>query len=136
MLGIFVEDKVRNISNIQELSCMDRDQAHACIGTFEYHISKHGITHQTSVPYNPQQNGVEKRANRTLMNMARSMMFSNNVKLMFWGDIVVCAAYLRNIIPSHAIEDKTPHELWFGHLPYLRNLKVFSSTCYALIPKE
>ena len=52
--------------------------------------SKHGITHQTSVPYNPQQNGVAERMNRTLMNMARSMMFFKNVKLMFQGDAIVC----------------------------------------------
>ena len=73
------------------------NQAQAHIGTFrsnngkeytsnefEDYISKHGITHQTSVPYNPQQNGVAKRMNRTLMNMARSMMFFKIVKLMFW----------------------------------------------------
>ena len=70
------------------------------------------------------------------MNMARSMMFFKNVKLMFWGDAVVCAAYLRNRSPSHAIEDKTPHEMWFGQLPLVRHLKVFGSTYHALIPKE
>ena len=55
--------------------------------------------------------------NRTLVNMARSMMFFKNEKLMFWCDAVVCETYLRNRIPSHAIEDKTSHEMWFGHLP-------------------
>ena len=49
--------------------------------------------------------------NRTLMNMARSMMFFKNVKLMYWVDAVVCVAYLRNRIPSHALEDKAPHEM-------------------------
>ena len=77
-----------------------------------------------------------KRMNRTSMNMASSMMFFRSVKLMFWGDVVVCASYLRSISPSHAIKDKTPHEMWFGHLPYVRHLRVFGSTCYALIPKE
>ena len=75
------------------------NQTKACIGTFfsssdngkeyasnefEDYISKHGITHQTLVPYNPHQNGVAKRMNITLMNMARSMMFFKIVKLMFW----------------------------------------------------
>ena len=27
-------------------------------------------------------------------------MFFKNVKLMFWGDVVVCATYLRNRSPS------------------------------------
>ena len=26
--------------------------------------------------------------------------------------------------------------MWFGHLPLVRHLRVFGSTCYALIPKE
>ena len=73
---------------------------------------------------------------RTLMNMEISMMFFKNVKLMFWGDALVCVAYLRNIITSQALEDKTPHEMWFGHLPSVRHLWVFGSPCYALIPKE
>ena len=77
------------------------NQTQACIGAFhldsgkeytsnefEYYLSKHGITHQTSAPYNPQQNGVAERMNRTLMNMARSMMFCKNAKLMFWGDVL------------------------------------------------
>ena len=68
--------------------------------------------------------------------MARAMMFFKNVKLIFWGDVVVCATYLRNRSSSHAIEDKTPHEMWFGHLPSVRHLRVFGSPHDALIPKE
>ena len=74
--------------------------------------------------------------NRTIMNMVRSMVFFKNVKLMFWGDAVKCAAYLRNRSPSNSVNDKTPHEMWFGHLPLIRHLRVLGSTCYALIPKE
>ena len=43
---------------------------------FEAYVRQHGIAHQTNVPYNPQQNGVADRMNRTIMNMVRSMMFS------------------------------------------------------------
>ena len=103
---------------------------------FEDYLRQHGIAHQTTVPYNPQQNGVAERMNRTIMNMVRSMMFFKNVKLMFWGDAVKCAAYLRNRSPSNALEENTPHEMWFGHLPSVRHLRFFGSTCYALIPKE
>ena len=36
---------------------------------FEHYLRQHGIKHQTTVPYNPQQNGVAKRMNRTILNM-------------------------------------------------------------------
>ena len=49
---------------------------------FEKYLQDDGIKHQTIVPYNPQQNGVEERMNRTLLNMVISMMFFTNVKLM------------------------------------------------------
>ena len=56
---------------------------------------------------------------------------------MFWGDAAVCATDLRNRSPYHAIEENTPHEyLLFVHLILFRNIKVFGSTCYALIKKE
>jgi len=54
---------------------------------------------------------------------------------MFWADAILCAAYINNICPSNAIRNKTPYELWYGHVPSVKHLRVFGSTCYALIPK-
>lgn len=34
---------------------------------FESYFRQHGIKHQTTVPYNPQHNGVTKRMNKTLL---------------------------------------------------------------------
>ena len=72
----------------------------------------------------------------TLLNMVHSMMFFNNVKLMFWGAIVLCAVYLRNRSPSHALNNKTPCKMWHGRIPSVIHLRVFGSNCYALIPNE
>ena len=55
---------------------------------------------------------------------------------MFWADAVLCVVYLRNISPTHALNNKTPYEMWHGHVPLVRHLKVFGSTYYALILKE
>ncbi|KAL0641877.1 hypothetical protein Bca4012_102975 [Brassica carinata] len=51
---------------------------------FKSHLAKHGIVHQSSCPYTPQQNGVAERKNRHLMEVARSMMFHANVPKRFW----------------------------------------------------
>jgi hypothetical protein len=68
--------------------------------------------------------------------MVRSMIFFKNVKLMFWADVVLCALYVKNGCPSHALKNKTSYEMWYGHIPSVRHLRVFGSTCFSLIPKE
>ena len=74
--------------------------------------------------------------NRTIMNMVRSMMFFKNFKLMFWGNAMLCAVYLRNRSPTHALEKNTLHEMWYGLIYSMRHLMAFGSTYYDLIPKE
>jgi hypothetical protein len=68
--------------------------------------------------------------------MVCSVIFFKNVKLMFWVNAVLCAVYVKNRCPCHALENKTPYEIWYGHIPSVRHLRVLGSTCYALIPKE
>ena len=68
--------------------------------------------------------------------MVRSMMFFQNVRLMFWGEAVLCAVYIRNRCLSTAINIKSPYELWYNRLPVVQHFRVFGSPCYALIPKQ
>ena len=46
---------------------------------FEAFLSKHGIQYQKTVPYTPQQNGVVERKNKTLVAMARCMLYSKGL---------------------------------------------------------
>jgi len=55
---------------------------------------------------------------------------------MFLGDAILRIVYIKNICPSNALINKTPYEIWYGQIPSVRNLKVFGSNYYALIPKE
>jgi len=64
------------------------------------------------------------------------MLFFKNVKTIFWGDVVMCAMCITNRCPSHALENKTLYEMWFGRVPSIHHPRVFGSTCYALVPKE
>lgn len=64
------------------------------------------------------------------------MMFFNNVKMVFKADAVLGAMYIKNKFPCHALKNKNPYGMWYGHIPSVRYLMVFVSTYYALIPKE
>ena len=46
---------------------------------FEEFYKKCGIAWQKTTPYTPQQNGVAKRMNKTLMEKARSMLSSTGL---------------------------------------------------------
>ena len=67
--------------------------------------------------------------------MVRSMLFFKNIKIMLWANVVLCPAYIKNRCPSNAIRNKTPYEMWYGHVHLVKHLRVFGSTYYALIPR-
>ena len=74
-------------------------------------------------PETPHCNGVSKCHNRTLLDMARSMMSLTDLPLSFWGYALEIAAFTLNRAPSKSVET-TPYELWFGKKPKLSFLKV------------
>ncbi|KAG7556889.1 Reverse transcriptase RNA-dependent DNA polymerase [Arabidopsis suecica] len=103
---------------------------------FKQHLAKHGIIHQTSCPYTPQQNGVAERKNRHLMEVARSMMFHTNVPKRFWSDAVVLACYLINRIPTKILQDSSPFEVLNKNKPSINHLRVFGCVCFVLIGEQ
>ncbi|KAL0641314.1 hypothetical protein Bca4012_102595 [Brassica carinata] len=103
---------------------------------FKSHLAKHGIVHQTSCPYTPQQNGVAERKNRHLMEVARSMMFHANVPKRFWGDAVQTACYLINRVPTKILKNLSPFEVLNKSKPFIDHLRVFGCVCYVMTPGE
>jgi hypothetical protein len=79
---------------------------------FDAFLTECEIQQQTSAPYSPQQNGVAKRANRTIMECARSMILTQGLELEFWGEAVNTAVYIKNRCPTKAFDSKTPQEAW------------------------
>ncbi|GKB18606.1 retrovirus-related pol polyprotein from transposon TNT 1-94 [Tanacetum coccineum] len=56
-----------------------------------------GISHQTSIARSPQQNGVVKRRNRTLVEAARTMLIFSKAPLFQWAKAVTTACYTQNL---------------------------------------
>jgi len=66
--------------------------------SFETFCEKHGIVHDFSSPRTPQQNGVVERKNRTLQEMARTMIHENNLAKHFWAKAMNTTCYVQNRI--------------------------------------
>ncbi|MCF8701902.1 DDE-type integrase/transposase/recombinase, partial [Corynebacterium sp. MC-10] len=103
---------------------------------FQNFCEKHGIRRPLTVPRSPQQNGVAERKNRTILDMARSMLKSKNLPKEFWAEAVACAVYLLNRSPTRSVWGKTPQESWSGRKPGISHLRVFGSKAYAHVPDE
>lgn len=63
---------------------------------FSAKLERLGVEHQQTVPYNPQQNGLIERLNRTLMELVRSMLHHKKLPKAFWAEAVNFAVYVRN----------------------------------------
>lgn len=99
-------------------------------------LTANGIKRQLSVAYTPQQNGVAERANRSLVEMARSMLVHSEIDESFWTEAVRTAAYLRNRCATRTLIEKTPYEVWTNKKPTVSHLKIFGSRAIALNKKQ
>ncbi|KAL6331879.1 hypothetical protein AAG906_020226 [Vitis piasezkii] len=94
---------------------------------FNVFCQEAGIVHQLTAPYSPQQNGVSKKKNRTVMEMARCMQFEKKLPKLLWAEANSTLVYLLNRLPTKFVQSKTLIEAWSGVKPFVKHLKVFGS---------
>jgi hypothetical protein len=98
-------------------------------------LEEEGIKHEFSSPYTPQQNGVVERNNRTLLDMARTMLNEYKTLDWFWAEAINTACYSINRLYLHRILKKTSYELLTGKKPNVSYFRVFGSKCFILVKK-
>jgi len=99
---------------------------------FATFCEKYRIVHEFCSPRTPQQNGVVERNNRTLQEMARTMIHENNLAKHFWEKPVNTPCYVQNRIYIRPILEKTAYELFKGRRPNISYFHQFGCTCYIL----
>ncbi len=105
-----------------------------CSKVFDDYLKAKGITHQTTVPHCPEQNGIAERMNRTLVEAARSMMFHAGMPKEFWAEAIHTAAYVHNRSPTSSLKEVTPFQRMYGQKPDVSNLRVFGCIAFKHIP--
>nr|GEX90060.1 retrovirus-related Pol polyprotein from transposon TNT 1-94 [Tanacetum cinerariifolium] len=98
--------------------------------TLNAFFKEEGIEHQTSTARTPEQNGVVKRQNRTLVEAARMMLSASQLPLFFWAEAIANACYTQNrsiILSTHG---KTPYHIINDRKPLIKHLHIFGCICY------
>jgi transposase InsO family protein len=99
-------------------------------------LEDNGIEISNSAPFCPEQNGKPERANRTIVEAARTMMQEKNPPMFLWAEAVNTAVYLQNRTSSRMQPEKTPFELWHNEKPEVSHFRIFGSIAYVHVPKH
>ncbi|PKU60191.1 Retrovirus-related Pol polyprotein from transposon TNT 1-94 [Dendrobium catenatum] len=101
---------------------------------FATYLSNHGILHQISCPYTPEQNGVAERKHRHIIETTRTLLKKASVPYLHWPEAVLTSTYLINRMPSPVTFNSTPFELLHKSKPDYTHLKVFGCARFPLQP--
>ena len=96
------------------------------------YILLHGITHYTTAPHTPQQNGVSECRHRHLVEIGLTLLHDAHLDFSYWPYAFQIASYLINRQPTPLLQEKLPFEVLFGQTPNYLKLKKFGCICYHL----
>ena len=68
--------------------------------------------------------------------MTRSMLLDSKLPHNFWAEALVTAAYIRNRIPTKAVDSMTPYEAWTSLKPTVNHFRIFGCDAFVHIPKD
>ncbi|GJR41348.1 putative ribonuclease H-like domain-containing protein [Tanacetum coccineum] len=129
-----LKEFIRQIKNqlnqkVKTIRC-DNDTEFKNMDIIEFCGSK-GIKWEYSNAKTPQQNGVAKRKNMTLIEAARTMLADSFLPNTFWAEAVSTACYVLNRVLVTKPQNKTPYELITGKIPIISYIRPFG--CHVTI---
>jgi transposase InsO family protein len=99
---------------------------------FETFCHDLGLEHQFSSSYVACQNGVVERKNRSLCEMARTMLDEHRTPRRYWAEAVNTACHVRDQIFLKAFLNKTRYELMHERAPRVSYFRAFGCRCFIL----
>jgi transposase InsO family protein len=95
-------------------------------------MQKSGIVFEASAIYTHEQNGKAERMNRTISDMARTMMVEACLPETMWAEAFQTACYIRDRMISRSSRNPptTPHEAFHGKKPNLEHIRPFGCLAY------
>jgi hypothetical protein len=101
----------------------------------EEYLDQEGIKHEFLAPYTPQQNGVAKRKNMTLIESAGTIFDEYKTSDHFWALAINTMWHAINRLYLHRLLKKTAYELLTDNKPNVSYFRVFGSKSYVFHKK-
>eukprot|EP00253_Pinus_taeda_P023865 PITA_23865 len=95
-----------------------------------------GIKRETTVPYTPEQNGVAKRKNRTIMEATCAIIYDQGLPKFLWGEAVNTAVYVQNRSLHQALDFKTLEEVFTDKKLDVSHFGIFGCSVYFHVLEE
>ena len=95
-----------------------------------------GIKRELTTPYNPQQNGVAERKNRSIIEATKEMIHDQGLPMHLWAEASSTAVYVKNRSPHKILGNKTFEEVFTGKNPKVSHLRIFGCPVFIHVPKE
>jgi hypothetical protein len=94
-----------------------------------------GFHTEYSSVYTPAQNSHAERANRRLLDCARTIMNAAGLEHWSWGLAILYASQVLNHVPLRRLDGITATEALTGCAPQVHRFRIFGCTAWALIHK-
>jgi transposase InsO family protein len=105
-------------------------------GGFVDFCSEAVIKREFTGPYNPQQNGVAERKNRTIISAVKAIINDQGFLMFLWAETCSTTVYVQNRCPHQTLRDMTPEEAFTGEKPEIGHLRIFGYSMYVHVPWE
>jgi transposase InsO family protein len=94
------------------------------------------IKREYIIPYNPQQNGVANRKNRTIIKETKAMIHDQNLPMIMWEEESMTTMYVQNRSPHQILKNMTLDESFTRVKLEVGHFKIFGCPVYFHIPKR
>ena len=92
---------------------------------FADYLSSAGIEQYVTNADEPRQNGLSERYGRSIQETGLSMLKHSKLGSGLWPYAMKTACRVLNCLPTSALNQKSPHEVWTGEIPDLSNIRTF-----------
>ena len=115
----------------KKIKCLRSDNGGEYVSNeFNKFCDVNGIKRHFSVTETPQQNGVVERKNRTVVEMARTMLHEAKLSNVLWPQAIHTAVHILNRCLLRNNQSVTPYQMWKGRPANVKHFRIFGCKCY------